>query len=124
MGEFANFLLVNGLKRKDIAEYLGVSGAFITQLTQGTRPLPSEKLALIKANAYGWDISMLTRPQVTLQPETMANNALIDYLQNKVAELEKKVDRLNSERADLLQEIAVLRFEKKMASKSGDAQNA
>lgn len=124
MGEFANFLLVNGLKRKDIAEYLGVSGAFITQLTQGARPLPSEKLALIKANAYGWDISMLIRPQVTLQPETMANNALIDYLQNKVAELEKKVDRLNSERADLLQEIAVLRFEKEMASKSGDAQNA
>ena len=67
---------------------------------------------------------MLTRPHATLQPETMANNALIDYLQNKVAELEKKVDRLNSERADLLQEIAVLRFEKEKASKSGDAQNA
>ena len=124
MGEFANFLLVNGLKRKDIAEFLGVSGAFITQITKEERPLPSEKLAQIKANAYGWDVSMLTRPQVTLQPETMANNALIDYLQNKVAELEKKVDRLNSERADLLQEIAVLRFEKEMASKSGDAHNA
>ena len=59
MADFAKFLSVNGLKRKDIASFLGVSGAFITQLASGMRPLPQEKLAMIKANAYGWDYSML-----------------------------------------------------------------
>jgi transcriptional regulator with XRE-family HTH domain len=128
MGEFANFLLINGLKRKDIAEYLGVSGAFITQIAKDERPLPSEKLALIKSNAYGWDISMLIKPQATLQSlqsEAMANNALIDYLQKKVAELENKIDKLNSEKADLLQENAVLRYENLMlTSKNREAQDA
>jgi transcriptional regulator with XRE-family HTH domain len=59
MSDFAKFLRVNGLKRKDIASYLGVSGAFITQITSGDRPLPDDKLAKIKANAFGWDVSML-----------------------------------------------------------------
>lgn len=59
MNAFANFMSVNNLKRKDIASFLGVSGAFITQLTSGQRSLPSKQLAAIKANAYGWDTSML-----------------------------------------------------------------
>lgn len=59
MTDFANFLKVNGLKRKEIAAFLGVSGAFITQVCNGTRPLPAEKLALIKQNPYNWDFSML-----------------------------------------------------------------
>lgn len=60
MNNFAKFLSVNGLKRKEIASFLGVSGAFISQLTSGDRPIPAEKLALILSNAYGWDTSMLT----------------------------------------------------------------
>lgn len=59
MTSFAKFMSVNGLKRKDIATFLGVSGAFITQISSGDRPLPDEKLAMIEANAYGWDVSML-----------------------------------------------------------------
>lgn len=59
MDKFAKFMTTNGLKRKDIASYLGVSGAFITQIKSGDRPLPSEKLALIQANK-AWDSSMLT----------------------------------------------------------------
>lgn len=60
MNNFAKFLSINGLKRKEIASFLGVSGAFISQLTSGDRPIPAEKLAQILNNAYGWDISMLT----------------------------------------------------------------
>lgn len=67
MSNFAKFLEVNHLKRKDIASFLGVSGAFITQICQGIRPLPPEKLALIK-NAYGWDTSMLTSQEDTPEP--------------------------------------------------------
>ena len=68
MSNFTKFLEVNRLKRKDIASFLGVSGAFITQISQGTRPLPPEKLALINNNAYGWDTSMLTSQEETPEP--------------------------------------------------------
>lgn len=125
MVEFAKFLEVNELKRRDIAEYLDVSGSFITQIRKGERPLPPKMLALIKENAYGWDVSMFTKSQAALQSEAMANNALIDYLQKKIAELENKIDKLNSEKADLLQENAVLRYENLMlTSKSREAQDA
>lgn len=69
MTPFAKFLSVNGLKRKDIAAFLGVSGAFITQISSGDRPLPEEKLAMIKANAYGWDVSMLVPQAPTIEQE-------------------------------------------------------
>ena len=69
MTPFAKFLSVNGLKRKDIAAFLGVSGAFITQISSGDRPLPEEKLAMIKANAYGWDVSMLVPQAPTVEQE-------------------------------------------------------
>lgn len=58
MFDFERFLSDNGLKKKDIAEYLQVSKAFVTQLCQGLRKLPPEKFALLKANAQ-WDCSAL-----------------------------------------------------------------
>ena len=57
MSVFQSFITINKLKKKNIAEYLGVSSAFITQLTQGLRGIPNEKIALIKANE-SWDTSM------------------------------------------------------------------
>ena len=59
MDKFGKFMTVNGLKRKDLASYLDVSGAFITQIKKGERPLPPEKLAMIQANK-AWDSTMLT----------------------------------------------------------------
>ncbi|MBR1574892.1 MAG: hypothetical protein IJ654_00400 [Bacteroidales bacterium] len=67
MSDFQQFIEINGLKKKDVASFLGVSNAFITQLCDGTKPLPPAKLALIKANKFGWDISMFESPtQVTI----------------------------------------------------------
>lgn len=68
MDRFSKFLSVNRLKKKDVASFLGVSNAFITQLCSNMRPLPDEKLALIKANTFGWDISMLTTQEETPEP--------------------------------------------------------
>lgn len=55
--DFELFISKNRLKKKDIAEYLGVSSAFITALCSGARPVPSDKIDLIKSNTY-WDTSM------------------------------------------------------------------
>ena len=60
MTDFQQFIDVNHLLKKEIASFLGVSNAFITQLCDGSKRLPAAKMALIKANEYGWDVSMLT----------------------------------------------------------------
>ena len=58
MSNFEKFLKDNKIRKQDIAVFLGVSKAFITQLSQGTRKLPEEKYSLIKANE-AWDCSAL-----------------------------------------------------------------
>jgi DNA-binding transcriptional regulator YdaS (Cro superfamily) len=57
MDGFGKFLATNGLKKKEIASYLEVSPAFVTQLCAGSRQIPADKLAKIKANK-AWDTSM------------------------------------------------------------------
>jgi DNA-binding Xre family transcriptional regulator len=57
MDGFGKFLATNGLKKKEIASYLEVSPAFVTQLCAGSRQVPADKLAKIKANK-AWDTSM------------------------------------------------------------------
>lgn len=57
--DFEEFINKNRLKKKDVAEYLGVSSAFITALCSGSRPIPIDKYDLIKSNP-NWDTSMLS----------------------------------------------------------------
>lgn len=57
MADFEQFLKDNNLKKIDIADYLQVSKAFITQLCNGSRRLPPEKFALLQAK--GWDTTAL-----------------------------------------------------------------
>ena len=65
MTDFQSFIEVNKILKKEIALYLGVSNAFITQLCDGSKKIPAPKLALIKANDRGWDTSMFaTSPTV------------------------------------------------------------
>lgn len=59
MTDFEVFIKTNGIKKKDIAAYLGVSNAFITQLASGACEIPYEKLKKIKENP-SWDASMLS----------------------------------------------------------------
>ena len=58
MTDFQAFINANGLKKGKVANFLNVSNAFITQLCSGAKLLPAAKLALIKANTFGWNISM------------------------------------------------------------------
>lgn len=58
--DFEIFLNRNKVKKKDIAEYMGVSSAFITLLCSGKRPVPADKIDLIKSNQL-WDTSMFNK---------------------------------------------------------------
>ena len=116
MTNFAKFLSVNGLKRKDIAAYLGVSGAFITQISSGDRPLPEEKLAIIKANAYGWDVSMLTQSENPATDKPM-ESTLVGYLERKVSDQEILI-------RELYQQIGMLEAKLDLARKGEIASGA
>lgn len=129
MTPFAKFLSINGLKRKDIAAFLGVSGAFITQISSGARKLPDEKLAIIKANAYGWDTSMLedktlsgmdrVREQEPVSDEQLRSTVLqvmepaekfhIEYLERKVNDQESLIRELYQQIGALTKELELAR---------------
>lgn len=71
--------------------------------------------------------SMLNTPEqeTPAKEQAVPSSSLLEYLQRKIAELENKVDQLNNEKADLLQDIAVLRYENMMLSpRKGDAGDA
>ena len=142
MDSFTKFLSINGLKKKDIAAYLGVSNAFSTQLCNGTRTLPADKLALIKANSE-WDTSMLEPgskyklidvsellPGVKAHSEnTRVRSAILDalgvsteeflvsYLQEKIADQDRLI-------RELYKEIGVLEAKLELARKGETASGA
>ena len=136
MSNFAKFLKVNGLKRKDIASFLGVSGAFITQISNGDRPLPEEKLAMIKANAYGWDISMLITPLEGIdrirEPRVITQEQLRSVVEEAVnptekfliSYLERKIEEKDAIIMELTKRIGMLEAQLKLAQKGGTAPSA
>lgn len=77
MADFERFLKDNNLKKIDIADYLQVSKAFITQLCNGSRRLPPEKFALLQAK--GWDTTALLESD---QPYDNSNNGNITKIGN------------------------------------------
>ena len=52
------FRKANKILQIELAEYLGVGQSFISQIEQGTRPLPEEYISAILANTHNWDTSM------------------------------------------------------------------
>lgn len=85
MIDFELFIIKNKLKKKDIAEFLGVSAAFITQLAQGIREVPDDKLALIKANK-DWDTSMFgENPGKNLEAQKVEPDKMIPFYDAQAA---------------------------------------
>lgn len=116
------FLKANNLKQRELASFLSVTEAAISNVVKGKSEFSKENLIKILDNPYGWDVSMLTedQPEIPAEPKPAAQNLLVEYLQRKVAELEGKIEKLTDEKADLLQENAVLKYENQMlASKEG-----
>ena len=115
MNTFVKFLKTNNLKKGQIATFLGVSNAFITQLCSGKRNIPSEKLALIIAN-LNWDTSMLTEPE---HPEVSnpTESSLVDYLERKVSDQEILI-------RELYQQIGMLEAKLDLARKGEIARTA
>lgn len=53
------FRKANSLKQDELAQKIGVSRSFISQVESGYSKLPTNILQTIINNPYGWDVSML-----------------------------------------------------------------
>lgn len=122
------FRKANHLTQIELADYFGVGQGFISQIEKGDRPIPNEYISKIFANPHGWDTSMLKsdQPENPVKEEPGTNGPLIEYLKRKVAELEGKVEKLTDEKADLLQQNAVLKYENQLLApqKGNNAEDA
>lgn len=68
MVQLKNFRKENGILAKEIAEYLGISKAYVSRIESGADRLPEHQLRKLLNNPYGWDTSMLTA-----DPSVVAN---------------------------------------------------
>lgn len=113
------FLKANNLKQRELASFLSVTEAAISNVVKGKSEFSKENLIKILNNPYKWDVSMLTenQPEIPAEEKPMVSNSLLEYLQRKVEQLER-------ENAELLQENAVLRYENMMLTpRKGDAED-
>lgn len=94
--DFGKFLKDNGIKKVEIASYLGVSSAFITQLCSGIRKLPNDKLALILSNDH-WDVSALTKADniaIAMEYSTANAGGNVNGGSAEIAVLKKEIEML------------------------------
>lgn len=114
MSDFEIFMKNNKLKQSDLADYLKVSQAYISQIKRGLRSLPDDTLAYIKANK-SWDTSMLreggSRISVGNVTARASGNGSVatsigcgaqDPRTDEVAELRRQIDELKAQNARLL----------------------
>ena len=60
--DFVKFLNDNSLRKKEIAEYLGIAPSNITYICNGEMGLSKANRERIEANDKGWDLSALGEP--------------------------------------------------------------
>ena len=132
--QIRSYLESKGLQQQEVAERLGISQSAVSAYYRG-KPI-GKNAALKWESAFGFRATWLilgegemlvdsTKPDKPAEPQATSDNSLVEYLQRKIAELEGKIEKLNDEKADLLQDIAVLRYENMMLTpRKGDAEDA
>lgn len=106
---FVDFLSANSIDIVDLAKYLGLSKAYMSQIVSGASKLADSRYQMLIDNPYGWDTSMLSRETKsdpaarTTQPaairidtDTELQHALdmIDLYKQMLDDLRKQIDFL------------------------------
>ena len=60
--DFVKFLNDSSLRKKEIADYLGVVPSIVTDLCSGRKGLSQKNREKLEANDKGWDLSALGEP--------------------------------------------------------------
>ena len=81
----------NGLTKKEIAEYLGVSQAFIGRVCSGQYNLPEKQLQKLLSNNRGWNTTELEK-KISLEEQTFTGNLsgkeLLQSIKDETARIE------------------------------------
>jgi transcriptional regulator with XRE-family HTH domain len=110
--DFKRFMFEQKIKQYVLAQYLGVSEGYISQVANGKKQLSDENFGKGLNNPYGWDTSILTSDQpknpaeekpedismvdrlfALLQEEQASNKILLQLLREK----EEKIEALQEE---------------------------
>lgn len=92
VADFKNFRKVNGLKQEEIADFLGVSKAFLSQVENSKRALPPAQLSKLLDNPYNWDTRMLLIDDQTNNANRGAIQIQQNGLQNKIGKVLSQQD--------------------------------
>ena len=126
--EVRDFLKANSLKQVDLARYLGITEAAISNVVKGKSEFSKENLIKIINNPYGWDVSLLegtSKPQP--QPQLVNENGpsltgIEALLRDMLAEERARVEALNEMIWELKAENA--RLQEQLRIKGGAAADA
>ena len=109
------FLKANNLKQRELAKYLGVTEAAISNAAKGKSYFSEENLIKILNNPYGWDVSMLketksrdSKPELVAEHKPQLSNVEI-LLREMLAEERARVDALQERINELIEENARLK---------------
>ena len=89
----ARFLYTNGLSKKEVAEYLGMSPQAVSQMASGSMKVPGRVYSALVGNERGWDTTALTSPDTeeTLRAQLRAKD-------EQIAELLRIIDKLTPDK--------------------------
>lgn len=109
------FLKANNLKQRELANYLGVTEAAVSNVTKRKSDFSDENLIKIINNPYGWNVSMLadtksrdSEPELIAEYKPQLSNVEI-LLRDMLAEKEAKIDVLQERINELIEENARLK---------------
>lgn len=117
------FLKANNLKQRELASFLSVTEAAISNVVKGKSEFSKENLIKILNNPYKWDVSMLTenQPEIPAEEKPQLSNVEI-LLRDMLAEKEAKIDVLQELIWELKEENG--RLKEQLRAKGGVAQDA
>lgn len=98
-----DFLKVNNLKQVDLARYLCVTEAAISNVVKGKSEFSEDNLIKIINNPHGWNVTMLTSDQsenpAEIEPDIVfIKNRLMKHIESQDATISSLLDLLKAER--------------------------
>ena len=105
--QFRAFRKFNNLTQEDVASFLGVKKAFISQIETGRVDLPEDKYYRLLQNDRGWDVALLSGSTAIVGDGNAVNNghdqtvaadaglvAALREAQSQNAKSQEQIDRL------------------------------
>lgn len=118
-----DFLKANGLKQRELATYLEITEAAVSNVVKGKSDFSKENLIKILNNPHGWDTSMLSESQEETPAEEQRQPDTLDRLFAIVEDQRKDIATLLAMMKDKDEKIEEMRRELD-SLKRGVAQSA